>query len=434
MNTKTLDGERRESARRDMLAEERLAASVAVAVPFPGAVERRAERRPRRGRAWFLHRVLLVADLIGLSAAFFLAQIVFEARGATPDAVSPWLEAMVFALTLPLWVLIAQLSGLYGRDGQRADHSTVDDFAGIFAVITIGAWLFWAFASLTRLVRPDAPRMFAFWLMAIAFVASTRALARKWARRSPLYMQNAIIVGAGDVGQLIARKLEKHPESAIRLVGFVDEQPRATLGDLNDVQLLGTLEALPSLAETLEIDRVIIAYSLESHEKLLQLIHELKTISVQIDLVPRLFEAVGPRVEMHTVEALPLIGLPPVRLTPSDRLVKRAIDIVLASVALVLTAAATAPISRCASDATRPAPSSFARLGWARTSKEFTALKFRSMREDADDTAHRAYIEGSLSWRTPAGENGLYKPDFKHLVTPVGRKLRTPRASTSFLS
>ena len=247
VNTETLDGERRESARRDMLAEERLAASVAVAPPFLGAVERRAERRPRRGRAWFLHRVLLVADLIGLSAAFFLAQIVFEAQGATPDAVSPWLEAVAFVLTLPLWVLIAQLSGLYGRDGQRADHSTVDDFAGIFAVITIGAWLFWAFSSLTRAVRPDAPRMFAFWLMAIAFVASARALARKWARRSPLYMQNAIIVGAGDVGQLIARKLEKHPEYAIRLVGFVDEQPRVTRGDLTDVRLLGTLEALPVL-------------------------------------------------------------------------------------------------------------------------------------------------------------------------------------------
>ena len=169
---------------------------------------------------------------------------------------------------------------------------------------------------------------------------------------------------------------------------------------------------------------MIIAYSLESHEKLLQLIHELKTISVQIDLVPRLFEAVGPRVEMHTVEVLPLIGLPPVRLTPSDRLVKRAIDIVLASVALVLTAPLFAYIAlRISRDS--PGPIFFRQTRLGENMKEFTALKFRSMREDADDTAHRTYIEGSLSWRTPAGENGLYKPDFEHLVTRVGRKLRT---------
>ena len=54
--------------------------------------------------------------------------------------------------------------------------------------------------------------------------------------------------------------------------------------------------------------------------------------------VTALFEAVGPRVDMHTVEAIPLIGLPPVRLSPSARIVKRGIDILLAFVLLVLTA------------------------------------------------------------------------------------------------
>ncbi len=42
-----------------------------------------------------------------------------------------------------------------------------------------------------------------------------------------MFWQNTVIVGAGDVGQLIARKLQQHPEYAIRLVGFVDDSPDA---------------------------------------------------------------------------------------------------------------------------------------------------------------------------------------------------------------
>ena len=73
-----------------------------------------------------MHRALLVADVIGLGLAFLLAQLLFKPV-STPHIVSPAVEVLVFALTLPLWVIMAQLSGLYGRDGDRADHSTVDD-------------------------------------------------------------------------------------------------------------------------------------------------------------------------------------------------------------------------------------------------------------------------------------------------------------------
>ena len=40
------------------------------------------------------------------------------------------------------------------------------------------------------------------------------------------YLQNAVIVGAGDVGQLIGRKLLQHPEYGINLIGFVDAEPK----------------------------------------------------------------------------------------------------------------------------------------------------------------------------------------------------------------
>jgi len=395
----------------------------AVGLALPDCLRPRSEAGSARGRAWVIHRLLLVADVVGLSFAFVLAQGLFAPAGSTQDVVSPGLEALVFALTLPMWVVIAHTAGLYGRGAQRADHSTVDDFVGVFAVITVGAWLFATFVSLTHTVTPGTLRMVAFWVMAIGFVVLARAIARAAARRIPRFWQNTVIVGAGDVGQLIARKLQQHPEYAIRLVGFVDDQPRAPRSDLGDLCLLGPPDRLPDLVERFDIDRVIIAYSLDSHEDVLKLIHKLKARSVQIDLVPRLFEAVGPRVEMHTVEALPLIGLPPARLSPSARVVKRSLDIALATVALALTSPLFAFIAwRVKRDS--PGPVFFRQTRLGLSMKEFTALKFRTMSVGVDQQQHREYIRATMSSQASAGSNGLYKLDRKSDITSCGRWLR----------
>ncbi len=377
----------------------------------------------RRGRDWLLHRALLVADVLGLSVAFVLAQILFEPDVTTRDVVTPGMESLAFILSLPLWIAFAMLSGLYGRDHRRTDHSTVDDLVGVFAVVTIGSWIFSAFAWLTHVASPNPPRMVAFWLMAIVLVVSARAAARAAARRSPMYVQNAIIVGAGDVGQLIARKLQQHPEYGIRLVGFVDVQPKEPRDDLDNVVLLGGPDQLPELVARYGVDRVVIAYSNDSHEQLLGLIHRLKAISVHIDLVPRLFESFGPRVEMHMVEALPLIGLPPVRLRPFDRFVKRSIDLAVAALALAATAPLFAYVAwRIKRDS--PGPVFFRQERLGLNMEPFTALKFRTMRVGVDNDVHREYIRSTMSSKAAARSDGLYKLDRADDVTPFGRWLR----------
>ena len=77
------------------------------------------------------------------------------------------------------------------------------------------------------------------------------------------------------------------------------------------------------------------------------------------------------------------------------------------------------------SSATRRARSSSGRRGSAMDMREFTALKFRTMRVDTDDAAHREYIRRTMdrdaSRRTA---NGLYKLERDDAITPFGRWLR----------
>ena len=95
--------------------------------------------------------------------------------------------------------------------------------------------------------------------------------------------------------------------------------------------MLGSPERLPGIVRLFDVERVIVAFSNDPHEKTLDLIRSLKDLDVQVDIVPRLFELVGPGVGIHTVEGLPLIGLPPLRLSRSSRLLKRAMDLALSA-------------------------------------------------------------------------------------------------------
>jgi exopolysaccharide biosynthesis polyprenyl glycosylphosphotransferase len=387
---------------------------------FEGLVPSAALGRRRRG--WLVRRGLLLADVVGLSLAFWLALSIFGSRGAE-DHVAAGTELLLFWLTLPGWVVVAKLHGLYDRDEAQADHSTADDVVGVFHLVTVGAWLFFIGSWLTNFADPELPKLVTFWLVAVVLVILLRAMARAACRRNPAYLQNTVIVGAGDIGQLVARKLVKHPEYGIRLVGFVDSNPKERRTDIDDLTILGEPGELASLVRAGRIERVIVAFSNEREEETLDVVRSLRGLDVQVDVVPRLFEVLGPRVGIHTVEGLPLIGVPPARLSPSSRFLKRALDASVAAAALVATAPLFAVIAwRIRRDS--PGPVFFRQQRLGTNMASFTALKFRTMKVGTDTSVHRDYIRATMSAKAVLGENGLYKLERPDAITPFGRWLR----------
>ena len=385
-------------------------------------LERRRRTAVVKGRGWLVRRMLLAADLIGLIAAMALAEWLINWHNSV-GVLSMRGEIVIFLLTLPGWVVVAKLYGLYDHDEERTDHSTSDDFSGVFHMITVCTWLFAAGAYVTKLAHPSLPKLMIFWAAAIAFVTLGRVAARGLSHRHIAYMQNTIIVGAGDVGQLIARKLLQHPEYGINLVGFVDAEPKERRDDLGHLALLGAPDRLPALIRFFDVERVIVAFSRNSHEETIELIRTLKDLDVQVDVVPRFFEIVGPNFGIHTVEGLPLVGLPPARIARSSQLIKRTIDLVGA----VLGLAVTWPLFAYAAWRIKresPGPVLFRQRRLGMGMKEFTALKFRTMRADTDDAPHREYIRQTMSAHATPNGNGIYKLDRDDAVTPFGRWLR----------
>ena len=383
-------------------------------------VERRrrvVERQQRRGR--LIRRSLISADLVALIAVYAIVEMVVlePVRGADPKRIAFYAG---FGAAL---LGIMALHGLYGRDEVRADHSTIDDFASILHAVTLGAFGSLLVTELTG--GSSSTAALVAWATALICIPVARVAARMFARRRPGYLQKTLILGAGDIGQLMARKLQTHPEYGLQLEGFIDAAPRRLSDELAEVEILGGPGDIPALVRQHRIERVIVAFSRQSHVEELDTIRTLKDLDLQVDIVPRLFEVVGPNADINVFEGLSVFALPPLRLSRGNLIVKRALDLSVAGLGLVLAAPLMAGIALAIKlGGSGPVIYRGTRIG--PRGRSFQQLKFRTM------DPHSATPEGEAEFAGVLRQDDALRFEFATTqkleadprVTPVGRWLR----------
>ncbi|HJQ73413.1 MAG TPA: sugar transferase [Gaiellaceae bacterium] len=380
-----------------------------------GALAGPGDHRIRR-RGWIMRRALLAAD----AAAFAATLLVLGLSGADVrvDSASTWLLGICGFCA---WAVFAQGYGLYLNDEIQAVRPTADDVPGVILLVTLESWLGVLAIGLTGHGEPRIGPTAWFWASAIVLILAGRATARAVAREWFAPSERTVIVGAGRVGSEIARKLARRPEYGLDVIGFLDDDP------LHD-PLRGLDEGPPHLGDTSRIEdvlrvyrveRVIVAFSRPRASEQVDLLQRCLQLGVQVDIVPRLYEVIGSRMQAHDIEGLPLVGLRAPRLSRSSWLLKRTLDIVLSLAGLVVTAPLFSYIAlRIKLDS--PGPVLFRQERIGSKGRCFRILKFRTMYVGADDA------KGELDHLNKHTEDGprMFKIMDDPRVTPVGRVLR----------
>jgi exopolysaccharide biosynthesis polyprenyl glycosylphosphotransferase len=370
----------------------------------------------RRRPSWMVVTALAVMDAGGLALCFLIAStfgsVTTSERGTL---------MLAFGASLPLWLLAFKAAGLYAGDSARVNHSTLDEAGSVARVVALCTAAFLVLLWATNAVPERIGLLFAFWLMSSVAVPALRGAARVPLRRDPTLRHRTVIVGAGTVGQLLGKKLLQHPEYGIEMLGFVDSLPKERREDLQHLELLGGPSDLPSLVSSLGIDRVIFAFTNDSHEGLADAIRLLKDYDVQVDIVPRLFDVIPLGVAGNTIEGIPLISLPRLRLSRFSLFAKRSFDVVVTTVLLLLLAPVLGLIALLIKLDSR-GPVFFRQVRMGTNDSTFVIFKFRTMISDADQLKeHLAHLNRHAG---PGGDPRMFKVAGDPRVTRIGYLLR----------
>ncbi|MEA2295725.1 MAG: hypothetical protein QOE86_3364, partial [Solirubrobacteraceae bacterium] len=358
----------------------RQGAAEALAVPAPALVlpditagvyapPRHDEVAGRSGAAEAGHRgarpgrVLACADLVSAGLAITLMSLVAWAPPA----------AAVFA-GLPLLLIATHAAGLYGHDELRLKRSTLDETPALLQLSGL-------FTLSVAILHPIpfgraglGVELATLWAAMFVAVLLTRLAARALiARAAPV--ERCLMVSEPARAQRLRDRFASATHGRSAVVATLRSAGFAGISDAQDVR---------DLVAELEADRILVAPTTEDPAEIDGIVRMCRAAGVPLNLLPAVFEAVGPVAEIEDVDGLMLVGVPPFGLARGALGIKRTMDVVFVFAGCLLLAPLMLAIAAAVRLDSR-GPVFFRQTRVGRDGRRFRIWKFRSMVEGADE-------------------------------------------------
>jgi exopolysaccharide biosynthesis polyprenyl glycosylphosphotransferase len=327
-------------------------------------------RRLQPGTAWLLSLLTVDASMLAIAAAGTAL------GGAVAGIQSP--SAMWMAIFGVLCIALYAKRGLYA---PRLRLRAIDDVSSVVVATTIAAMATLSLRALAGTVGDALVDSVRPWAFAVVYVGAGR-VALYWsqakARAQGAGIKRTLIVGAGRVGTLVAKRLLDNPDLGLRPVAFLDKEPLTDTQLMVGLPVAGASWDLDEAIERFRAEQVIVTFSTAPEEVLLRLVRRCEERGVAVAIVPRLFERMPEQLTIDHLGGLPLIT--PRRTDPKDWEfdVKHALDRILAGISLLLLSPLFL-VAMLAVRLTMGRPVFFRQPRIGRDGRSFEMLKFRSM-------------------------------------------------------
>jgi Undecaprenyl-phosphate glucose phosphotransferase len=332
--------------------------------------------------------------LLGLSA-FVIAYTIRFHTGLIPitKGIPPlrqYVNLLPFiAILVPLGFHLQSLYRL------RRGRSRVDDFFAVFVgsilavLMGVGATLY-----VQTYISPNDRGAYevsqAVWALFLALnVTLTYSLRqlmrevfeRRW--RSGIGLRRVLIAGSGELGRLVADKIIEHRELGYQIVGFVDDRATGDRLGYRGLPLLGTIDHTADIAARESVDHLYVALPPEQHVRMIELLDITSRECIDVKVVPDILQVIALRARLEDLDGVPVININEPSLQGVNALVKRAIDIMISSAALLVLAVPIALIAALVRLTSR-GPAFFRQERMGLDGKSFSIVKFRSMHDEAE--------------------------------------------------
>jgi putative colanic acid biosynthesis UDP-glucose lipid carrier transferase len=319
--------------------------------------------------------------------AFLLTLVVFKAA----EIYHPWRGVEFFYLVKRLcsaWVVLVALIVVLGFMTQTSIF---------YSRRVVGSWVLLVPTALLGL--------------RLSFYTCLR-----WLRTKEFNLRSAVIAGAGDLGQKVATSLTRNPWLGIKLCGFFDDysiQKVVKLEGLGEeYPNLGNLDAMVDHVKKHKINMVYLALPMRAEARIRQTLESLQDSTTSIYLVPDIFTFSIIGASLTDLQGIPLLSLLEGPLYGVKYWQKRALDLILSGIFLLITSPIMLIIA-LGIKLSSPGPVFFKQRRYGLDGREILVYKFRTMTvcEDgetcfiqATKNDHRVTAFGAFLRRTSLDE------------------------------
>jgi exopolysaccharide biosynthesis polyprenyl glycosylphosphotransferase len=334
---------------------------------------------PRHGAHPAVDAFVAVATLI---AAFVITSLAQHQQMGIAEFLTVRISVKNVLLIVVLaycWVALFRSFGLY--DVRRL-MTWEEEMLRVIGACLLGALvaLIFPFTSVSHAFRLDTTALFFVGVTVNTFIVR-RVGHMLTERASTGGVRNLIIVGSGPRAQRAYREMCLGERPQYVCLGFVDSEPVPMNG--TPIRMLGGIAELESMLVHEPVDEVLIALPIKSHYSGVQrALRICERIGVQATYLADVFDHGLARPRFEQSASLAVVTLP-TRADDSRMLVKRGIDMIGASGALVVLSPLMIIIA-IAVKVTSAGPVLFRQPRYGYNRRRFPMYKFRTMAVDAE--------------------------------------------------
>ncbi len=234
----------------------------------------------------FLHDLLWVP--VSLTSAYLLR---FNLEGIP----RPYLSSLflLIAIAIPVQGAVFWFFGLY-RGLWR--FASVPDLIRIVKAIFVGALLLVGIIAIGTHLLGTPRSVFILYPILLGIGLSIPRMVYRWYKDHRIHFvslagKKVLIIGAGQAGELLLRDI-LHKQEVVP-VAFVDDDPSKHGREIHGIRVLGGLDGLESIVNSLDVDELVIAIPSATKQQMLYITERCSSVNVPFRVLPSLFELSG---------------------------------------------------------------------------------------------------------------------------------------------